>query len=683
MMKRWIPAVLGMLILLAAFSAAGAEGAFQFAVKEVTLYEGEGITPGLTGGAEEAGDVLTFRVSDPKVASVSETGEITALRKGKTKVTAKLTRGKNSWKTAVTVTVLRRVTRVTLSASKLTVYDPEDAMAAGLLREPVSCPVLVIPAGKNAQLRAVCTPEDASNTKVTFATDDAGVARVSGAYLLAEQRGECNLTIASVQNPEVTETVRVVVIQPIRKLSLAAGDGKVAAGGFLQVEYACEPETASIQRVSWASRNPTIATVDQEGVVTGLKRGTAVIVARAADGSGASAAISINVTQTAEAISLDRAEAEVVVKGSPVYLRATLSPANTSDKSVHWESSDPEIATVESGKVTGHKAGACTITVRSYSNPALSASARIRVVQRATRISFTSPQGLSILTGESAQLEWMIEPEDVSSREVTFTSNHTSIVTVDQNGKITGHKRGGATITVKATDGSGKTAQIRVTVIQPVEGVQLKAFLHHVQLYDEYHRATAITIPKNANNQNMSWSTGDPAIATARGGGNACYITGHQVGTTSLRVTTEDGGFTAEGEIRVRDYNGAVLAEGLSVTADNRIRIVLRNMSDFTITRVRIRIDCYDRDGNPMVCNQDGESTSFSGAYTLALDPGMRSQHGQFSFYGAAVNDPLGMVVLTVTDYTDIEGYTWEIPESARVPRSWDWRIENWEDSNG
>lgn len=161
-----------------------------------------------------------------------------------------------------------------------------------------------------------------------------------------------------------------------------------------------------------------------------------------------------------------------------------------------------------------------------------------------------------------------------------------------------------------------------MNVIQPVLGVQMKAFLHHVQLYDEYHRATAITVPKDANNQRMTWTTGDAWIATARGTGNACYITGHQVGNTSLTVTTEDGGYTAVGEIRVRDYNGAVLAEGLTVTADNRIRIVLRNMSDFTISRVYFRVDCYDLDGNPMVCNQDGESTSFEG-----LSPGHRSGH--------------------------------------------------------
>ena len=208
-----------------------------------------------------------------------------------------------------------------------------------------------------------------------------------------------------------------------------------------------------------------------------------------------------------------------------------------------------------------------------------------------------------------------------------------------------------------------------------MEGVTLKATLHHVQLYDEYHRATAITIPKDANNQNMIWGTGDPSIATARGTGNSCYLTGHRIGTTTLRVITEDGGYTATGEIRVNDYNGAIMVEGLTVDANNQIRITLRNMSDFTVNRVYFRVECYDRDGNPMVCNTDGESTFFDGSYQLPIDPGQRSIHGYFSFPGASYSDPLGAVVVTVNRYTDLEGFSWSIPEDVRVPMSWDWRF--------
>ena len=668
-----------LLILFAAVMAAGtalAEREFAFTEKEISLFEGDAYLPEWIRNGDAAQDgEMTFTSSNPKAASVSADGEITALLKGRTTINATLKVGKKTWKAALPVTVARRVTRVTLSTKNLAVYDPSDPAVAGLLKEPTEHQVLVLAAGRSIQLKTAVTPEDASNIRVTYTTDDAGVAKVSGAYLKGEQRGECDLVIASVQNPEITETLRVLVIQPVKKITVTAGEKSVAAGDSIQALTAVEPANASIQEVTWTSRNPKVAEVDDEGVITGINKGQAVIDATAKDGSGVKGSMTVTVTRTAEAVSLDKTEAKVVVKGNPAYLRATVMPADTNDKKVTWESSDETIATVAQGKVVGLKAGECTVTARSVSDPSLTASARIEVIQRVTKITFSEPKGISVLTGESAQLRWIVEPEDATDKSVTFTSSAPKIVSVDANGQVTGLKRGTATITVRAADKSGRSAQIKVTVIQPVEGVTLKATLHHVQLYEEYHRATAITIPKDANNQNMIWGTGDPSIATARGTGNACYLTGHRIGTTTLRVVTEDGGYTATGEIRVNDYNGAILVEGLTVDANNNIRITLRNMSDFTVNRVYFQVDCYDREGNPMVCNVDGVSTSFTGSYPYPIDPGQRSVHGAFNFSGASYSDPLGAVVLTVTHYTDLEGYTWNIPEDARVPMSWDWRF--------
>ena len=76
----------------------------------------------------------------------------------------------------------------------------------------------MIPAGKTVTLAATCTPEDASNKKVAFTTTDAGVAKVAGVSLRALQRGECDLIVSSVQNPEVTEIFRILVIQPVKRI---------------------------------------------------------------------------------------------------------------------------------------------------------------------------------------------------------------------------------------------------------------------------------------------------------------------------------------------------------------------------------------------------------------------------------------------------------------------------------
>ena len=668
-------------LLLGAIAPAMAADVFAFAEKSVTLFEGETWDAALTreGLPAEAG-TLTFSSANPKAATVSEDGTVTAVAKGKATITAVLKGEKRSWKATANVTVLRPVRKVTLSTKNLTVYDHDDSALDGLLAQnegegSLWTKVLVLSAGRTAQLSAVCSPEDASSRKVTFTTSDAGVARITGGTTLkAEQRGECDLTVASVQNPEVTETVHVLVIQPVKKVTVQAESKSVAAGDSIRLTATCAPDNASIQAVTWKSANPSVASVDEDGLVTGLKKGTVTITATAADGSGIKGSVSLTITQNAEEITLDKTSIQVVAGGAASYLRATVLPATASNRNVTWESSDSSVARVEKGKVTGVAPGDCVIIARSASNPEVTAEAEVRVIRRVSKITFARSGGVELPVETSTQLQWTIEPYDATIQELTFTSSYPAIASVDANGVVSGLKRGGTTITAKATDGSGKQAQIRVTVTQPVEGVELKSVLHHVQIETSDHRATALTIPQDANNQNMSWSTGDPDIASVRGSKNAVYITGKRLGTTSLTVVTEDGGYTATGEVRVADYNGAVRVDDIHVeTKTNKIRITLQNISNFEIDRVNFRINCFDKDGNPLVCNTDGVSTSFEGSYPQMLEAGAESVHGVFIFRNAVFNEPLGRVTLTILSWTDAEGYTWSIPEEEQIPRSWDW----------
>ena len=93
------------------------------------------------------------------------------------------------------------------------------------------------------------------------------------------EAGECTLTVKSVQNPSVKETFQVLVIQPAKKIQVTAKKNKVSAGSTLKLKAVVSPEDTTIKDVTWASRNPAIATVDENGVVTGKKRGSVTIIA--------------------------------------------------------------------------------------------------------------------------------------------------------------------------------------------------------------------------------------------------------------------------------------------------------------------------------------------------------------------------------------------------------------------
>ena len=112
------------------------------------------------------------------------------------------------------------------------------------------------------------------NKNYTVTSSDLGVAKVSGATVTAVQAGECDLTIASQQNPEITEVFHVLVTQPVKRLQVTAPAKTVSAGGYLQLSAVVTPDNATIQGVEWSSRNEKAATVDSNGVVTGIARAT-------------------------------------------------------------------------------------------------------------------------------------------------------------------------------------------------------------------------------------------------------------------------------------------------------------------------------------------------------------------------------------------------------------------------
>lgn len=652
-------------ILLFAIPALAADRIW-FDEKTVTVNENESITLFVNrdGVAQDDG-MLTWKVDAPKVATVSEDGVLTGVKKGNATVTATYkTVNNKTFRATIAVKVQRPVTKVTLNTDKLSVYYPDDSRVAELLREETEFQTIVVPVKKSIRITATCTPSDATNTRVTATVSDEGIAKLNaeGNQLTAKQAGECDLTIASKLNPEVFEQYHILVIEPVTALTVTGENGRkvVSVGSELQLYAECSPSTASIQDVTWSSRNPGLATVDEvTGVVTGVKKGTAVIEAKAADGSGVVKTIQLTVAQPAESIRMKQPTLDIVAGTSNGrQVSAVVEPNTATDRSVTWSSSDETIATVnaKTGMVVGVSAGSCTVIATSNSNPELSAEMTVNVIQRVKQIVFDR-SSLSIPKGESDQVTWEIFPEDASIKDVTLTSSNTKVATVDENGRIYGIAKGSANITAKATDGSGKTGTVKVTVTQPVEGVSMQYNLYHVQLYKNM-TVKALIQPNNANNINCNFWTADEQIATvsSKNNSNAASVHGVRRGTTVLYTETEDGGYTATAEIRVADFNNAVQIEDLWIE-NNRIKIVLRNNSDFTIEKVLFRVECFDDNGEPIVCNKDGVSTYFDGNYPIEMYPYESSVHGKFNFADCVYPEFFGGVRVTILGWDDAEGY--------------------------
>ena len=164
------------------------------------------------------------------------------------------------------------------------------------------------------------------------------------------------------QFPEV-EPVRVtsVTLDKTKATLTRTSDKKKPT---LQLTATVEPEDADDPSVEWTSSNPKVAKVDENGKVTALKTGTAVITCAAKDGSGVKAECKITVKdKLVTKITLNKKKVTIKL-GKTFQLKVTkLSPANALNQKVTWKSSNTKIATVDkNGKVKAKKKGTCIIT---------------------------------------------------------------------------------------------------------------------------------------------------------------------------------------------------------------------------------------------------------------------------------------------------------------------------------
>lgn len=137
-------------------------------------------------------------------------------------------------------------------------------------------------------------------------------------------------------------------------------------GKTATLKAAVSPANASDKRVEWASSRPGVVSVDANGRLRAIKNGSAVITARALDGSGALARVSVKVGGTAvKKVTLSQSS-KTLKAGRRFGLKATVSPADATFKGVSWASSNEAVATVDSrGRVRAIARGRAVITATS------------------------------------------------------------------------------------------------------------------------------------------------------------------------------------------------------------------------------------------------------------------------------------------------------------------------------
>ena len=230
--------------------------------------------------------------------------------------------------------------------------------------------------------------------------------------------------------------------------------------------------------------------------------------------------------------------------GTVVY---NVLPENVYNKNVSFESADTRIATVDAnGVVTGVSVGETVITVTTEDG-GFTGACTINVYNQAVTGVTIEPSEAELTVGSSTKLTATVLPENATNKNVIYSVDDESILSVDQDGNVTGLSLGTATVTVTTEDG-GFTASAEINVIPvQVTGVGLSPEAASVGLGHTI-QLTASIKPSNAANKNLFWSVSDETIISVDDRGT---VTGLSLGTATATVTTEDGGFSASAEITV------------------------------------------------------------------------------------------------------------------------------------
>ena len=310
---------------------------------ETTLVVGETTTIQATVLADQAlNKTVTWQSSDTAIATVDENGLVTAVSTGNVVVTAITEDGGYTAQTSITVMPPVRVTEITLDESEVILQIEETAV-----------------------LNITVLPTNAANTAIIWSSSDITIATVDPSGLVtAVSEGNAIITATS-EDGGFTATSNVTVTVPVTITEISIDPEEV----ILQIEETIAlsiivtPEEAAGPNVNWSSSDTSIATVDENGVVTAIAIGSVVITAATDDANHmATSMVTVAPPTLVTGIVVNPTELAMNI-GNMAVLTVSISPDDATNTQVNWLSSDEGIVSVdENGLITAISLGNATIT---------------------------------------------------------------------------------------------------------------------------------------------------------------------------------------------------------------------------------------------------------------------------------------------------------------------------------
>ena len=480
-------------------------------------------TLNVTSSKGDCSKEVTYTSSNASVVKVESSGRVTGVAAGTATITAS---AYNGLKATCTVTVLAapKTVQVSVNPAKLAIGDT------------ASVTVKVDTVGS-----------------YTLSAEDPSILSIEGNTVTALKIGKTNVVATTYNN--ATGKFAVEVLPTADSVTLDQSVLNLAAGMTANLKATIPANT--LATIRFESSDESVATIDSNGKVAAVGKGTARIYARVEGADGVYDTCDVNVKLMPESIALGSTEIDLFVGESKV-LSAKMMNGTDSDcyGAIAFTTNAANVATVSAnGKITAVGEGEATIIARSTANANVFSACVVKVSQSDL---WLEEREITLGVGES-----YANTIHTTSTAISTSSTDSDVASMDVRGTITAKQIGTATITVTC---DGDTAQCVVTVKAAPTGIALST--NKVTLYpDQTVQLTANVLSDDASSH-IRYTSKNEAVAkvdsdgviTAVGTGEAEIVVSTYVEdiSASCRVSVVN----APEKIRFAEMDELILSKG-------------------------------------------------------------------------------------------------------------------------
>ena len=424
---------------------------------------------------------------------------------------------------------------------------------------------------ETVHLQATLNSKNVEDRYLKWECDNANVANVSNGYITGMNTGRANITVTYLPTGETAHcqlTVGTIPGEDGNEFKLDSSEKKIKLYETIQLKALAGEDVIQDRDLKWESSNKDVANVNN-GYVTGMNNGkTTITVTYVPTGLTATCELTVGTIpgENGAEFKID-SSTKAIRLWETVQLKAMAGDDVMADKDIKWESSNPSVATVNNGYVSGISVGTTTIKA-TYLPTGLVATCEVAVSKDGSVTPDPTPgpgpeepdpvvnegeltvsqKVVTLEEGKTTKVVATVGGKAVDTKDLKFVSDKTDVAIVRNDGTILGRKAGKAKVTVTYVP-TGKTAEVMVAVEAKEtapEVLEGELVLDQKVVSIEAGKTTKVTATINGKEvprTDLKWTADKSDIAVVRNDG---VILGVKEGKAKVTVTYVPTGKTAE-----------------------------------------------------------------------------------------------------------------------------------------